>query len=342
MSLHKNLAKLSTLAIAIFMANEGLAQQQDVNNLEAQLALFQAQQDAQASQQKAPTPAPVQRAPKNAPTGLPPLPSDFELGVEAAMPLSPNEVRELRRRLDALQKAATDLPHPPKSQTGSIAVSLDPGSTPAIIRPFFGVSTSLVLVDNTGAPWPVENFVVGNKNLFDINRLDSGNGSSFVISPLQAHGQSNLILKLAGVPTPVVINLILGQRVHDARIEARINSRGPNAIVNNVSLQPGVDSRMLGVLDGVPPGGRELKVKASDGRLKEDARAWMANDGKLWLRTGLNVVSPAPLSFVSSSNGTRVYRLNPSPKVLAMQDGAFITITLDGCLQECNGQGQSW
>lgn len=287
--------------------------------------------------QAAPTGQP---APQVAPTGLPPLPSDFQMGVEAAMPLSPSEVRELRRRLDALQKAASDLPHPPSSQTGSVAVSLDPGSTPAVIRPFFGVSTSLVLVDSTGAPWPVENFVVGNKALFQVERLDGGTGSSFVISPLQAHGQSNLILKLAGIPTPVVLNLVLGQKVHDARIEARIQGRGPNAIVSSASLAPGVDSRLLGVLDGVPPGGRELVVRASDGRAAGASRAWMAPDGKLWLRTGLNIVSPAPLSFVSSSDGMRVYRLNPSSKVLAMLDGAFVTLTLDGCLQEC-GSGES-
>lgn len=292
----------------------------------------------QASQyQTAPTGQP---APQIAPTGLPPLPSDFQLGVEAAMPLSPGEVRELRRRLDALQKAASDLPHPPSSKTGSVAVSLDPGSTPAVIRPFFGVSTSLVLVDSTGAPWPVENFVVGNKALFQVERLDGGTGSSFVISPLQAHGQSNLILKLVGIPTPVVLNLVLGQKVHDARIEARIQGRGPNAIVSSASLAPGVDSRLLGVLDGVPPGGRELVVRASDGRAAGASRAWMAPDGKLWLRTGLNIVSPAPLSFVSSSDGMRVYRINPSSKVLAMLDGVFVTLTLDGCLQEC-GSGES-
>lgn len=270
------------------------------------------------------------------PSALPPLPSDFELARDNAMPLSPDEIRELRRRLDAIQRAAAELPNPPRSQTGSVAVSLDPGSTPAVVRPFFGVSTSIVLVDSTGAPWPVENFVIGNKNLFQVERLDGSMGSSFVISPLQAHGQSNLILKLVGVPTPVVINLVLGQKVHDARVEARIQGRGPNAVSSTMSLVPGVDSRLLSVLDGVPPGGREIKVVSSDGRAASGSRAWMAPDGKIWLRTHLNVVSPAPLSFVSSSDGMRVYRLDPSSKILAMQDGAFVTLTMDGCLQECS------
>jgi intracellular multiplication protein IcmK len=289
-------------------------------------------------------PAPQQLAqpqPQAAPTSLPPLPSDFELGVQSAMPLSPGEIRSLRRQLDVVQKAAADFPHPPKSQTGSVAVSLDPGSAPALIRPFFGVSTSLVLVDSTGAPWPVENFVVGNKALFVVERLDGPSGSSFVISPLQAHGQSNLILKLSGIATPVVINLVLGQKVHDARVEARIQGRGPNAIVSSASLVPGVDSRLLGVLDGVPPGGREVMIRSTDGRAAGASQAWMAPDGKLWMRTGLNIVSPAPLSFVSSSDGMRVYRLEPSSKILAILDGAFVTLTVDGCLQECAANGSN-
>ena len=279
-------------------------------------------------------------APATPPSNLPPLPSDFQIGMQTVMPLSPAEIREMRRRLDSVQKAASEFPNPPRSQTGSVAVSLDPGSVPAVIRPFFGVSTSLVLVDSTGAAWPVENFVIGNKDLFTVERLDAGNGSSFVISPLQAHGQSNLILKLAGIPTPVVINLVLGQRVHDARVEARVQGRGPNALVSSASLAPGVDSRLLGVLDGVPPGGRELTIRSSDGRAANGSRAWMAPDGKMWMRTGLNIVSPAPLSFVSSSDGMRVYRLDPSAKILAMQDGAFVTLTMEGCLQECgSGSG---
>ena len=281
--------------------------------------------------QQIPVAAPtVQSPPSQPPASLPPLPSDFQVGAQQNLGMSPGEIRELRGMLDARQKAASEWPNPPKSVTGSISVSLDPGSVPSVIRPFYGVSTSLVILDSTGAPWPVENFNIGNKGLFEVERLDGVMGSSFIIAPLQAYGQSNLILKLAGHPTPVVINLVGGQKVHDARVEARVLGVGPNARVTSMSLTPGVDSRLLSVLDGVPPSGRALKVNGDSA-----SRAWAMPDGRIWLRTGLNVISPAPISFVSSSDGTRVYKLAPTAKVLGMLQDQFVTLEISGCLQEC-------
>lgn len=278
---------------------------------------------------------PVVGTPSAPPSALPPLPSDFELAVQQSG-FTPKEIRALRSVNDERQRASIEMPNPPKSVTGSISLSLDPGSTPSIIRPFYGVATSLVILDSTGATWPVENFSVGNQSLFRLDRLDGDAGSSFVIVPLQPYGQSNIILKLKGHPTPVVINLILGQKTHDARVEARVLGRGPNAQINSVALTPGVDSRLLSVLDGVPPSGRALTVSGDAA-----SKAWVMPDGNIWLRTALTVVSPAPLSFVSSSDGTRVYKLSPSAKVLGMINGQFLTLDLSGCLQECGGGSSS-
>jgi len=296
----QSVLKVSALAIAMFSA--GLA----------------------SAQQTMPQPS----AP---PTELPPLPSEFETGVKDTLPLTPEQIRYLRAELDRRQKAASDLPNPPKSVTGSISVPLSPGATPPIVRPFFGVSTSITILDSSGSVWPVENFSIGNKTLFQVDRLDGAQGSTFIISPTQSYGQSNMIFKLAGLSTPVVINLVSGQKIHDARVEARIQALGPNATVSSTPMIKAVDSRLLSVLDGVPPAGRQLKVKGD-----QSSSAWITPDGRVWLRTRLKVVSPAPLSFVSSSDGTHVYELTSSSSVLVMSGTQFSTITLDGCMQECS------
>lgn len=291
----------------------------------------------QVPNQVIPPPQNVSAPPQMPPGQLPPLPSDFDVGAEQALGLDPSEITTLRRMLDDRQRAASEFPNPPSSVTGSISLSLDPGSSPAVIRPFHGLSTSLVILDSTGAPWPVENFNNGNKNLFEIERLDGPSGSSFIISPLQAYGQGNIILKLMGHPTPVVINLISGQKEHDARVEARVLGRGPNARVTSMSLTPSVDSRMLSVLDGVPPEGRSLRVQGDS-----SARAWMMPNGRMWLRTSMLLVSPAPISFVSSSDGTRVYEISPSSRIMAMVNERYVTLSIEGCLQECNsGENQT-
>ncbi len=270
-------------------------------------------------------------APNTPPAALPPLPSDFELGAQANMPLTPEQIRDLRRMLDARQRAAADLPNPPKSVTATASVSLSPGATPPLVRPFYGVSTSIVILDSTGQPWPVENFGVGNKSQFTVERLDGPQGSTFIVSPLQMYGQSNLILKLAGSPTPVVISLVSGQKTYDARMELRIQGRGPNAQVTSTALTTAVDGRMLSVLDGVPPAGRTVQVRGDD-----QSQAWVMPNGRIWLRTRANVVSPAPLSFVSASDGTRVYELSPSGRILVQLAGQYLTLSIEGCLQECS------
>ena len=295
----------------------------------------------QVYQQNYTTATGISTPPQATPSNLPPLPSDFDLGVQQNLSMTPKEIRELHSLLDARQKAAADLPHPPKSVTGSISLSLDPGSSPGIVRPFFGVSTSLVVLDSTGAPWPVENFSVCNQTLFAVHRLDGPAGSSFVIDALQMYGQSNLILKLVGAPTPVVINLISGQKVFDARVEARVLGHGPNAQISSTSLTPGVDSRLISVLDGVPPSGHTLTIAGDN-----TSKAWIMPNGHVWLRTRLTVISPAPISFVSASDGTRVYELTANARILGMLNGEFVTLDLSGCLQECasvdDSNSKSW
>lgn len=278
------------------------------------------------AQSAAPVPPPV--AP---PSELPPLPSEFEQGIKNTLPITPEQILILRAELERRQKAASQPVSPPKSVTGSISVPLSPGSTPPVIRPFFGVSTSITVLDSTGTVWPVENFSIGNKTLFQVDRLDGPQGSTFVISPTQPFGESNLILKMAGLHTPVVINLVSGQKIHDARVEARIMARGPNAVVTSMPMIKAADSRLLSVLDGVPPAGRPISVKGDPA-----SSAWLMPDGRIWLRTRLAVANPAPLQMVSASDGTRVYEIPATPSILAIDNGSFVTLTLDGCLQECS------
>lgn len=281
-------------------------------------------------------PVPVSVPPTSLPP-MPPAPTDFEVAVSQNMPLSPDQIRELARMLDERQKAAALPLPPPRSVTGSVSVSLDPGSTPPVIRPFIGVNTSFVVLDSTGAPWPVENHAVGNGMDFKVERLDGPGGSTFVISALRPYGQSNLILKLAGHPTPVVLNLVSGQREVDARVEVRIQGRGPNASVTSVPLTPAVDSRLMSVLDGVPPAGRPVAISGD-----AKTRAWLMPNGRLWLRTDLTVISPAPISFVSASDGTRAYELPAAARILSMMNEQFVTLDVTGCLQECANLESDW
>lgn len=276
------------------------------------------------------SPLPPSSAPTTPPSSLPPLPGPNTAEVAAAQDalfgVTPEQIRELRRMLDARQRASSELVNPPKPVTGSVSVSLSPGSTPPVIRPFMGSTSSFVVVDSTGAPWPVENFRIANPDLFPINRLDGPQGSAFTVDTMVPYGQSNLVLKLAGVAAPVVISLVAGQREHDARVEVRIQGRGPNSTVSSGSLMAGTDARLLPVLDGVTPeGGKSVTVSGLDG-----IRAWMLPSGKLLVRSPVKIVSPASREFVVSADGTHVYSFDPTTQLLGLVDGQFIQMTVGG------------
>ena len=277
--------------------------------------------------QASPLPA---SAPLTPPSSLPPLPgpntAEVAFAQDALLGVTPEQIRELKRMLDARQRASSEMLNPPKPVTGSVAVSLSPGATPPVIRPYMGSTSSFVVVDSTGAPWPVENFRVANGDLFPVNRLDGPHGSAFTVDTSLPYGQSNVVLKLAGVSSPVVISLVAGQAEHDARVEVRVQGRGPNSTVAMGSLMPGTDSRLLPILDGVaPPGGKSVAVGGLEG-----VRAWMLPGGRLLVRSPVKIVSPASTSFVISADGTHVYEFASTTQLLGLVDSRFVQMTVGG------------
>lgn len=273
----------------------------------------------------------------NAPQGLPPLPqdpnkpndSDLDSVVSDYFSITPNQIQNVRQKTYERAKAASQLPmSEPKPVTGSISVSLAPGSEPPVIRPFLDNTTTFVVIDSTGQPWPVENFVVGNETAFSVKRFDlNPKGSSFSITPKGMLAKTNLALKLEGQDTPVVINLIAGQHEVDSRVEVRVQGRGPNASIVSGSLVEGTDARLLPILDGVPPeNAKRLQVSGD-----ANTSVWSSN-GRFIVRTPLKIVSPASNSFVSSAEGNmNVYVITQVPQIRGMtKDLKIITLTVKG------------
>lgn len=273
----------------------------------------------------------------NAPQGLPPLPqdtsrpstADYDSVAEDFMSITPDQIKKLRQRTDERAKAAAELPVPePKPVTGSITVSLAPGSQPPVIRPFLNNTTTFVVIDSTGAPWPVENFIVGNESAFSVKRFDlNPKGSSFTIVPKGMYSKTNLALKLEGQDTPVVINLMAGQHELDASVQVRVQGRGPNAMVTSGHMVEGTDARLLPILDGIPPeGGKRLQVLGDS-----NTSVWLLNN-RFIVRTPLKIVSPASNSFVSSSEGNmNVYVITKVPQIRGMtKDLKIVTLSVKG------------
>ncbi|MFT3742032.1 MAG: DotH/IcmK family type IV secretion protein [Gammaproteobacteria bacterium] len=241
-----------------------------------------------------------------------------------ALPLSPSQIELLRNLYDATQRAAAVFPGvPPRPTSTSIAVNLSPGATPPVIRLGAGFVTSLVFVDASGAPWPIESYSLGNPNAFNIQWDKKSN--ILLIQAIAAHRVGNLAVILRGLNTPIMIDLSPGQAAMDVRVDLRIPRLGPEARPASYDSLPGTESPyLLNLLDGIPPPG--AKSLTSSGC---DNCVWLL-DGKLYLRTQFTVISPGWISTMSSADGTHVYEMQPTPMILASFEGKMIKMRIEG------------
>jgi intracellular multiplication protein IcmK len=249
------------------------------------------------------------------------------LGVlNKQLPMTPEQIANLRKAFDNTQKAAATAPSiPPRPTTSSILVNLSPSSVPPVIRLGSGYISSLEFIDSTEQPWPIEAYSVGDPGSFNIqwNKVDN----TLLVQATSFYKRSNLAVILKNLNTPVMLTLLPGQTAVDYRVDLRVPGAGPNAIFSQGTLPSASDPELLNVLNGVPPANaRSLKV-IGDGQ----THAWLINN-ILYVRTPLVIISPAWQSIMSSIDGTHAYQLQPSSVLLTLHRGKdkILKLVLEG------------
>lgn len=241
--------------------------------------------------------------------------------IHRHFPLTPGDIRLMKKAVEETQKAVHG--PVPEGRAVSVRVSLDPGAVFPEIHLVPGIATTITVVDATGAPWPIEDLIVGNEKSFPVRRLSTPNG--VVIEPKNNVGWTSLSLILAGRGTPAVLKLVDSDRLSDTRVTARIEGRGPNAVAPLFrEPKPVVTSRILAYLDGIPPAqARSLIVRGT-----KDMEAWREGT-RLFVRTHLDVLAPAWLETVSGPNGMKLYVFPPVSVITAAgEDGEMLTVEL--------------
>lgn len=249
----------------------------------------------------------------------------FDALLQQNMPLSPRQMVELRQQIDLAQRAAAVAPVvPPKPVSTTIMINLAPGTTPPAVRLAQGYVSSLVFVDSTGAPWPVASFDVGNPKAVNIQW--DGKGNILLIQAVSAYSNGDIVVRLVGLPTPVTLELVAGQRVVDYRVDLHVSGIGPNTkeLPVGTSLPASASQLLLGVLDGIAPAGsKTLIVKGAD------CQAWQLGEN-LYLRTRLTVLSPGWVGKMVSPDGMQAYELPKTSSVLVSRFGEPAELKIEG------------
>lgn len=249
----------------------------------------------------------------------------FRSVSQDAFPLSPDQINALRNMLDQTQRAQAAAPYktPPAPTSTSLLIDLAPGAVPPVIRLSKGFVSSLVFIDSTGSPWPIDAYDLGDPNAFNIQWDKKGN--TLMVQARQDYSYGNLAVNLKGLNTPIMLTLVPGQRVVDYRVDMRVPGQGPQAIVTiGDNLPAPADNQLLNVLNGIPPmNGQRLKTE------NDFAEVWKVGD-IVYLRSRYTLLSPAWVAKMSSADGMNAYKLSPAPLVLLMRHGQVVSVKVEG------------
>lgn len=251
---------------------------------------------------------------------------DLIRSMSATTPLSPDQIRSVRRYVDSIRQATSEPPGPPaKAMVSSRTVSLEPGEMPSVIRMQNGTVTSLIFQDATGAPWPVQKVTTGNADW----TVDHPAGSNIVmLSPKIEYTHSNISILLDRAPAPVILLLEAGGKKEvDHRVDFVVQGRGPQAVTLSMDMGrtgTAIPDYMIAFQDGVAPeGAQRLRHRGLDG-----VDVWRYK-GNLIVRTRASNPAPSPHRAVRAADGTHVYEIPETPVVSLLSGGRMVRLSID-------------
>ncbi len=248
----------------------------------------------------------------------------FGRAASGLLPLSPDQIHDFMKKLEQTQDASQPPSSgPPKGQVRIATLSLDPGVDPPQINLAAGYVTTINMVDSSGQPWPILDVGVGGN--FEVSPTQAG-AHIVRVMPLSRVGSGDLSVLLKDLPTPVIFRLSAGGPNVDLRYDARIGKMGPNGkapLIDRPRIEAGNES-MMQILENAPPNAaKRIKVSGLDAR----TMAWSL-DSHTYVRTPLQLLSPAWDSSIASADGMNVYEIGDAPVLLMSDNGAMVRAQL--------------
>jgi len=215
--------------------------------------------------------------------------------------------------------------------TRSVNISLGPGGATPILEAVRGYPTAIAFMDSTGQPWPIIWDTNSNPNVdnsgFDVSVPEKGSNVMQII-PRSPAPRGGLLVYLKGAPVPLTFMVIAGRERYDARVDARVADRGPNAkvqIITRPNTPETGAAYLTAMLDGTPPA--EAVPLAVSGVSPDEVRAWRMG-GRVYLRTRYTLISPEWVASEAGPSGVSIYALPATPIVLLSANGRSVSARL--------------
>ena len=261
---------------------------------------------------------------------------DSEVGraVRQGMPLTADQLAKILSLVAAQREAVARAARPPPTlRAREVTVSLDAAEAAPVVAIQMGYTSGVSFIDATGEPWPVARLIVEESFGPVADTEGTGEegipGHSVYVTPKQRFLHGNAVVELAGLASPVVLELKAGKGIVDSRLSVRLWRPGPNAdpmvVERTDDFGPG-DPLISSLLHGhAPEGAKPVTIRGGG----PGDRAWRI-DGALFLRTAKTLLAPQPQAFERGANGDVVYRLVDTPYAVVSLEGSRVRLEFGG------------
>ena len=308
------------------------------NNQAAQNTLHQANTAPQPREQEQPKPdlpPPPQDQMVAVPSDNPDLPSATmetnndafrQAVIGAGVALTPDEIKKFHtlwiQSMEA-QSAGTTIA---KKTTAQYTVTLAPNESLPDVPLGLNMVSSLVFQDQTGAPWPITSAVLGNNTFFSLIIAKTGDHNLLMITPLRLGVQTNVIITLHGIDTPIILNLNSNDKIAQVRTTLNLRASGPKAKTMTFASEPrkvAGTPELIHTLTGVTPveGAQRLYTAWPDTEI------WR-KDGLLYVRSAYSLVSPS-WSYEAHSDTYNAWVLPWAPDLVFSVQGQERILHID-------------
>lgn len=262
----------------------------------------------------------------NLPKLPPPSEEAFTNAASEASPLTPAQIKSLRKIVDDAERAAAaPARFTPKPVYSRVSVSLMPGETPPVVRLFANYTTDILFLDQDGNPLKVLDVNPGGASAFTVTAPKDGS-NKVGLSPVTSYAAGNISVTVDKVSTPISLTVLSGQREVDYRVDVQVKGAHSGAPrTGSAGALPGqVSNLLIGLLEGVAPEGAKQLLTSS-----ADVQAWDYKSN-FYVRTSITLLSPAWLEMQRSADGTTVYQIARTPVIVGLRNGGTVQINLSG------------
>jgi intracellular multiplication protein IcmK len=247
----------------------------------------------------------------------------YGAAIQSQFPMTPEMIRDYRRRVDESQKAAASPPSGqfPKPITDAKRLTLDSAQEPEVLLTGPDTVSVMAFYDRTGAAWPIASYVIGKPKSFQVYAMQEGS-NQLAVTPLVPHGFSNIVVSLVGESRPLVFDVRTNSLNTHYRRDFTVHGLGPNAASRPLQTRQSdpvaraSNDVMMAFATGADIPGNAVRLSTDN----PSVRAW-SYDGAIYLQSSDAIISPPASRILTGPGRVKAYRIRPTSVALISSNG---------------------